>query len=41
MNNSNIDPKEGFLRGNLFNNLYDEYKNYKPQELKKSQLFNT
>lgn len=24
----------GFKRGNLFNSLYDEYKNYKPQELK-------
>lgn len=22
-------PKEGFLRGNLFNNLYDPYKNYR------------
>lgn len=33
--NSNIlDTKLGFKRGNLFNNLYDEYKNYKPQELK-------
>ena len=28
MNNNNdlSDPKEGFLRGNLFNNLYDPYK---------------
>lgn len=26
----------GFKRGNLFNSLYDEYKNYKPQELKAS-----
>lgn len=24
----------GFKRGNMFDNLYDEYKNYKPQELK-------
>ena len=32
---SNIaDSQIGFKRGNLFNNLYDEYKNYKPQELK-------
>jgi len=23
------DPKEGYLRGNLFNNLYDPYKNYR------------
>ena len=28
------DPKNGFLRGNLFNNLYDPYKNYKYRELK-------
>ena len=35
--NSNItDSQIGFKRGNLFNNLYDEYKNYKPQELKAS-----
>ena len=32
LNNINMnlaDPKEAFLRGNLFNNLYDPYKNYK------------
>ena len=23
-------PEEGFMRGNLFGNLYDSYKNYKP-----------
>ena len=28
-----IDPKEGWIRGNLFTNLYDPYKNYKPEEL--------
>lgn len=29
-NNSNLaNPKEAFLRGNLFNNLYNQYKNYK------------
>lgn len=28
-----IDPKEGWMRGNLFANLYDQYKNYKPMEL--------
>lgn len=29
-NNSNLaNPKDGFLRGNMFNNLYDQYKNYK------------
>lgn len=33
-NNSLIDPKTGFLRGNLFNNLYDPYKNYKYGELR-------
>lgn len=34
---SNIaDSQTGFKRGNLFNSLYDEYKNYKPQELKAS-----
>lgn len=26
-------PYEGFIRGNLFNNLYDPYKNYKPDQL--------
>ena len=39
------DPKEGFLRGNLFNNLYDPYKNYKygmlnPTNKKEEILFN-
>ena len=29
MDNTNLaDPKTAFLRGNLFNNLYDPYKNY-------------
>ena len=33
--NSNIlDSYEGFKRGNMFGNLYDPYKNYKPEELK-------
>lgn len=27
-----IDPTQGWLRGNLFANLYDPYKNYKPME---------
>ena len=46
MNNTNLaDPKEGFLRGNLFNNLYDPYKNYKykilnPTNKKEELLFN-
>ena len=35
-NSSITDSQTGFKRGNLFNNLYDEYKNYKPQELKAS-----
>ena len=35
MNNTNLsEPKNGFLRGNMFNNLYDPYKNYKYRELK-------
>lgn len=28
-NNSTIGPYEGFIRGNLFDDLYDPYKNYK------------
>lgn len=32
-NNQILDPKEGFIRGNLFNNLYDRYKNYKPKDI--------
>ena len=35
MNNMNLfNPKEGFERGNMFENIYSEYKNYKPQNLK-------
>ena len=39
------DPKEGFLRGNLFNNLYDPYKNYRygnlnPTSQKEELLYN-
>ena len=34
MNNQNLfNPKEGFIKGNMFSNLYSEYKNYKPQNL--------
>ena len=29
-----FNPKEGFRKGNLFSNLYDEYKNYQPENLK-------
>ena len=33
--NTNLaNPKDAFLRGNLFNNLYDPYKNYKYGMLK-------
>jgi spore coat protein JB len=28
-----VDPYLGFIRGNLFNNLYDPYKNYKPKDI--------
>ena len=45
MNNNLTDPKEGFLRGNLFNNLYEPYKNYQykklnPMNKKEELLFN-
>jgi len=34
MNNQNLfNPSEGFIKGNMFSNLYSEYKNYKPQNL--------
>ena len=35
-NNNNISltsPSEGYEKGNLFRNLYNEYKNYKPAKL--------
>ena len=31
-NSQIIDPTQGWIRGNLFANLYDPYKNYKPME---------
>lgn len=34
--NSVLDSYEGFKRGNMFGNLYDPYRNYKPEELKAS-----
>ena len=38
MNNMNkvnlFNPKEGFEKGNMFENIYSEYKNYKPEVLK-------
>ena len=34
MNNQKLfNPKEGFIKGNMFTNLYSEYKNYNPKEL--------
>ena len=34
MNNQNLfNPQEGFIKGNMFTNLYSEYKNYQPQRL--------
>ena len=35
MNNQNLfNPKEGFIKGNMFSDLYSEYKNYKAFSLK-------
>ena len=36
MNNNLANPKVALDRGNLFNNLYDPYRNYKYRELKAS-----
>lgn len=34
MNNQNLfNPQEGFLKGNMFTNLYNQYKSYQPQKL--------
>lgn len=36
MNNGNLnlyEPLEGYLRGNLFKDLYDPYKSYRPQRI--------
>ena len=33
MNNTLMEPFEGYIKGNLYNNLYDSYKDYKPNEL--------
>ena len=32
-NNNLFSPEEGFEKGNMFTNLYSEYKNYKPIKL--------
>lgn len=32
-NNATVTPYEGFIRGNLFDNLYEPYKNYNAQKL--------
>ena len=34
MNTSLYNPNDGFNKGNMFPNLYNQYKNYKPVELK-------
>jgi len=35
MNNQNLfNPKEGFEKGNMFSNLYSEYKNYQSMNLR-------
>lgn len=33
MNQDLVQPYEGYIRGNLFNNLYQQYKNYRPARL--------
>ena len=32
-NNQILEPYEGLIRGNIFDNLYDQYKNYSPYRL--------
>ncbi len=32
-NNNLFNPYEAYMKGNLFKNLYNEYKNYKPSKL--------
>lgn len=43
-NQSLVSPSEGYIRGNLFANLYSQYKSYKPSNLSQSnareKLFN-
>lgn len=33
VNNKFAEPYTAFIRGNLFNNLYNQYKNYRPSEV--------
>ena len=35
-NNKILEPYSGFVRGNMFDNLYDKYKNYKPRDINPS-----
>lgn len=35
-NNNILDPYQGFIKGNMFNNLYIPYKNYKSKQLNPS-----
>lgn len=32
-NTSLFNPKEGFIKGNMFRNLYSQYKNYQPYDI--------
>lgn len=32
-NNNLVKPYEGYIRGNMFSDLYEQYKNYQPQKL--------
>ncbi|MCI6266050.1 MAG: spore coat protein CotJB [Erysipelotrichaceae bacterium] len=33
LNSQTLEPNQGFIRGNLFNHLYNPYQNYKPLNL--------
>lgn len=33
LDNKILEPYNGFIRGNMFSDLYDKYKNYKPQDI--------
>ena len=34
LNQNLTDPYTGFIRGNMYSNLYDQYKNYTPKKIK-------